>query len=947
MTMGLDLFTARVVQGAALVERGLSDFKDWSKEMMRRYGEDLEPHLENIFKAAQALHEQRDHVPGSSPDEVKELVGDYNTPAHMAAVDEATKAPNAVSRTTAMLSSILHGDSPEIRAELKRAAGESAPVTSTLSEESGNSLVRYASAVQAGKDLASSHAGKVLGDYLNDAVFAIKLGATLVEDRLRAIKTGLLKKAAEAAQAGDRDAFQEFFDHANNVTSIIGKEDSPFKTAADYDAALKDPEIQAAIQRHKDLVQPIAEKMHSDLGGKVAQPGIDTGAFVNLEPLDKEGESVGKQMGGGARQGDLTTPYKKGSAHGRQAFGTADNYELNYNDIARRMITGNYEEASKRQMYDQLSKDGLAVIMPPGKPPLINGLKPVSIPIERRGLGGRTIIRNLWVDPRIYPEVIRGMNLDPTFKNAVVSHLSGVTNWLQVRGPVTAIFHMANLMSSIAGSQGGKTVLPDLVRKSHPVAGVVDALAKIYSRARDVVANNQEVRDQIAKISQIGAGRAGFEGAGATSRLIQMIDKSARLVRNDMFDNLVKRGKTADTEANRREFINQVGQYNPRLMGQISSKLKEWGFSPFVVAGQTFNRQALRRVSASPGVKAASTSANIAMRAVELGSLASTLFAVPMAINYGLSGKAFGRPGTPLGAIDTGHTDENGKAIIVDPLQWTGLRRGMRLTGAQAAIQGVQRGEGLSEIADNASRDIVGGFVHPYAGPLINAGITLSTGYNASLYKQAPTARGGQSQLANNALAALKQLNPLVGNALQGASTGQSNVPQPLVDLKNGRFGDAAQGVIQGTARPIMQAVGIKPSSIVTPEQQIRTMAEKFNDSIGKSRDSGGVASPYSPLTTAIRGGDIEHARQELEDLINQKAEQVQGNYTEATKLAIAKREIAEYYTKEGRASFTGSLQRERQFKSSLQGDDATAYQQARNDRRDTMRTVRSLLYGH
>jgi|GEM_PF-4532029 hypothetical protein len=943
----LNIFAARVVQMAARMEQGVTDFARLSKEMLDRYGEEIRPHLENIFRAAQVLHEQKEHVPGASPDDVKELIGDFNTQAHIDAVNKAADTPNSTTRSVGLLSSILHNDNPDIRAGLKKEAGESAPVTSALSEESGNALVRYASEVQGGKALASSHAGKVLGDHLNDADFAKRLGATLVEDRLRAIKTGLLKKAAEAAQAGDRATFQEFLDHANNVTTMIGKEDSPFKTAADYDAALKDPEIQAAIQRHKDIVQPIAQQMHSDLGGKIAQPGIDTGAFVNLEPLDKEGESVGAQLGGGARKGDLTTPLNRGSAHGRQAFGTADNYETNYNDIARRMITGNYAESAKRQLYDQLQKDGLAVIMPSGKPPLINGLKPEMIPVERRALNGQTVIRNMWVDPRIYPEVIRGMNLDRTFKNQIVSHLSNAMNWLQVRGPVTAIFHMANLMSSIAGSQGGKTVLSDLARKVYPAAGVVDALARIYSRARDVVANNQEVRDQLAKISQIGAGRAGFEGASGTSRLIQLIDKSARLVRNDMFDNLVKRGMAVDTEANRREFINQVGQYNPRLMGQISSKLKEWGFSPFVVAGQTFNRQALRRVSATPGVKAASTSANIAMRAVELGSLASTLFAVPMAINYGLNGKAFGRPGTPLGAIDTGHTDSNGKAVIVDPLQWTGLRRGMRITGAEAAIQGVQRGEGLGKIADNATRDIVGGFVHPYAGPLINAGITATTGYNASLYKQAQTARGGQSQIINNAWAALKQLNPLVGNAIQGASNGQQNMPQPIQDLRNGRFSDAAEGVVKGALKPVGEALGIKPSSIITPEQQVRTLAAKFNDSIGKPRDFAGPPSPYSPVTTAIRSGDIDEAKKALDDLVKEKAAQVQGNYTDETKLAIAKREIAEYYRKEALGTFTGSLKSERQFKASLTGDDATAYAKAREDRRDTARSVRSILYGH
>jgi len=80
---------------------------------------------------------------------------------------------------------------------------------------------------------------------------------------------------------------------------------------------------------------------------------------------------------------------------------------------------------------------------------------------------------------------------------------------------------------------------------------------------------------------------------------------------------------------------------------------------------------------------------------------------------------------------------------------------------------------------------------------------------------------------------------------------------------------------------------------------------------------------------------------------VKEKAAQVQGNYTDETKLAIAKREIAEYYRKEALGTFTGSLKSERQFKASLTGDDATAYAKAREDRRDTARSVRSILYGH
>lgn len=950
MTGGMDLFAARAVQGAAVLERGITDFGKWSAEMIRKYGEDLRPHLENLYRVAKELHGEGDRVGNATPDDVKDFVADYRNADHQKLIEDAGKETTPATRTESAMSSLLNEKAPEIKGLLKKLAGESAPRTSALAEESGNALVRYASAAQAGPEIARAHAGIVLGEHIHDPEFANKLGGALVQDRLNGIKAGLLKQAGEAAVAGDRAGAQEFFEHAQNVTSIIGKEDSPFKTPADYEAALKDPEVAAAIQRHKETVQPIALRQHTELGGRVAQSGVDTGAFVNLEPLDKEGESISGPAGRGTRKGDLTAPFKKGTAFGKQAYGTADNYVTDYNEIARRMITGNFEETAKRQLYDQLSKDGLGVILPPGeRPPDINGLAPRKIQIERRGLpsasGARTMIRNMYVDPRIYPEVIRAMNVDETFKGSALSHLSNVLNWLQLKGPVNAAFHIANVLSSIAGSQGGKSVVADLVRKL-PGVNIVDALGKIALRARDVVADSAEVRQEIGKLARIGAGRAPWEGAGATGRLVQLVDKAARLVRSDMYDNMIARGWAKDSEAGRREFVNQIGQYNPRLMGQISAKLKEWGTSPFIVAGQSFNRQALRRVTGSPGITPASTMASVGMRAAELGSMIATLFAVPMSINYALNGNAMGRPGTPLGAIDTGKTADDGKAVIVDPQQWTGMRRGLRLTGANAVASGIMKGESSANIKDSAAKDIAGSFLHPYAGPLVNAGVTLGSGYNASFYRQATKAKAGESQAGQNAVAAIKQLNPMVGNSLQGTNE-QKEGSGTLQDLKNGRIGEAAADALKGAAKPFLDAVGVKEAAVASPEQQVRTRAAQFAENAGlPRRDSGGQPSEYSGLTTAVQVNDLNKARDEMEDLVRTKAAQVQGNLTEATKLAIAKREIADYYAKEARAPFTGSLQNERAFKATLDSDGQTLYSQARNDRRENMQTVRSLLYG-
>lgn len=918
-------FAAYTVKGLANFERGITDFSKWSAEMLKELGEEIKPHLTRLYRAAKELQEEGRHAADASPEALQEYLADFRNGPEDSAATESTPP----SRGRKIMDSFFHGEPPDVTGALKGMAGESAPKTSTLNEEAGNALVRYASAKIAAPEISRSYAGQVLGEHLHDQAFANKLGTVLNEDRLRTIKAGFLKEAADLTAAGDAEGAAEKTAQAANVTTLVGKEGSPLKTEADFKAALADPELKAAIDRHKELVQPLAEKMHVDLGGRKAKPGQNTGAFVNLLPIDETGTELRGGVGKGSGKGDLTAPLKKGSAFNKRSYGSAENYNSDYNEIARAMISGNFSETAKRTLYDKLTDSGLGQILPPGEEaPVINGHPARKIQIERRGLGGRTLIRNLWVDRRIYPEVIRGMGLDETFKSSAVNHLANVLNTIQIKGPVDGVAHIANILTSIAGSQGGKSVVGDLIRRL-PGVNVVDTLTRIFLRARDVVKDSPEIRQELAKVAEIGASRQPHEGAMGLNRLIGMVDKAARLVRNDMYDNLVERGWAKDSESGRREFINQVGQYNSRLMGQMTAKFKEWGLSPFVVAGQTFNRNALRRVSGTPGIQAASTAANVKLRATELAGLAAYLVAIPAAINYALSGKPQGRSGVPFGAIDTGKTDDNGKAIIVDPQQWTGVRRGLRLTGVNSLLASRERGDLPARTADMVARDMIGGFIHPYAGPLVNTALTAATGYNAAMFRQAPKAAPGHSQMAENAVAAAKQLNPFVGNAIEG--------------LQND---GGKTGLVKGLVKPFTSAAGIKAVPVTSNVQDIQTKATQYNDSLGIARYEGGRPSEYLELTKAVRSENPEKATDVLQELIERKAAEIPGNLAESAKLAMAKRAIAEYYRRKASDPFTGSLTRERAFKATLSAEEMAQYNEAKRTNRQTAQSVRRLIYG-
>jgi hypothetical protein len=504
---------------------------------------------------------------------------------------------------------------------------------------------------------------------------------------------------------------------------------------------------------------------------------LNTGAFVNLKAIFEGGEE--NLLRGGGR-GNLMNPLRRPSRFSKTAAGTAEKYETDYRTISQRMIEGNYEESTKRQMYDQLVKDGLAQMKDPGEPaPEIGGKPAVKFTIERKGVPAgenkvRTYVKNLWVRSDLAGEVRQALDVDGPVQRSGIVNAATLLNRIQLAGPTDAVWHTANMLGSIAGSQGGKNVLVDMARKL-PGVNLPDAIGRVVASSIKVLAKTPEVQRQIAELADIGAMRS--KGVAKEGRLaaitnfnhnvISMVDKAGRLVRDDMYKNLVSRGLVEDTPSNRREWVNQMGQYNGRLMGQFQRFFKDAGFSPFVVAGRNFNRMAMRRITMDPGIKAISPKAAVEMRAIEAFGTIATLFAIPALANYLLTGTPAGRPGTKMGQIDTGK-DDQGKHVVIDPAQWTGHRRGLRISGLQAVIEGAQRGETRGRIRQEVIRDILGGVVHPWAGPSVSAVSVGVTGYSPTFYKESENPK----DYGANITAALKQLNPTAGAFLKGDAKG-------------------------------------------------------------------------------------------------------------------------------------------------------------------------------
>lgn len=667
---------------------------------------------------------------------------------------------------------------PVLRQTFNALSGKTLPKTLAHSEDAANAVVRYASTKVYAPLEARNLDAQVRGEkFYKDEAFDSKLGTVLAEGQLRGLKADLnaAGKTAEAAK----------------VRSLIGGPDSPLKTEADYQAALKDPEIVSAIDRHKRLVQPIAEQQHERLGGKLRSADPATGAFVNMQAVTGD-ESP---MGTGAK-GALTEPLRKSSRFTKAFSGTAAVYETRYSALLERMVKGNLSENLKRDAYDALVKNGLAIELPAGsRQPEIGGKPAVRLTIERKGVprfeaggelvGARTHTKDLWVRRDVYREVRNALDVDldasqPWFARAI--------NAVQLAAPTDAFFHSANWLMALAGQPRGKALVADMARQI-PGVNVLEATARVMGKAHEVVADSPEIRKQLAEIASIGGGRSPHpEAEGGISRLAQKVnpfamlgkgvmigDQAARLVLDDIYKSAADSGLTTYSEAAHRDFINQVGQYNPRLMGKVQRDMRSIGLSPFVVAGRNFNRLAIQKLLQMPAYKAADTNARVRMLATTLTGTTLTL-ATPALWNFLKTGQAFPK-GVPLGAF-YGGKDSDGDTWYVDPLKWTGIRRGLRITGLDALGTGVRDHQAWDKVLGHIYHDVLGGALHPWAGPVVDAAVVATTGYGATGYRESPHAKKDQDQYVLNVKTALSHINPALGGMIDAGHRGAKTVPE-------------------------------------------------------------------------------------------------------------------------------------------------------------------------
>ena len=108
----------------------------------------------------------------------------------------------------------------------------------------------------------------------------------------------------------------------------------------------------------------------------------------------------------------------------------------------------------------------------------------------------------------------------------------------------------------------------------------------------------------------------------------------------------------------------------------------------------------------SPGVEGANKTATAKMMANNLLGLVSALVVAPVLGNLKTTGTWHGREGVPVGAWDTGKTGPDGEPVYIDVAQLYLVRRGLRISGANAVVSDLQKGKSLKEAAIHGGLDI-------------------------------------------------------------------------------------------------------------------------------------------------------------------------------------------------------------------------------------------------
>jgi hypothetical protein len=722
---------------------------------------------------------------------------------------------------------------------IRRYSGRMFPTLTRLARGTGEKGATYISSKIWAVEKAGELARTITG---GDKILDLKLGALLTEDNLRSLaaKAAGMPQVAGAAEphVSNKGLNESQIAKIKAVSTTIGAEGSPFQTEADYQAALRDPTIQAALQRVKAQYGPIIDELFRKAQGlasdaELAQRGFRTGVRINLMAVDPNAADREGMVITGSKQGNLRNPMRGKTPFSKEATGTGNAYETRFSKIIENSLGRTADISFKNDFIASLKQSGLAQTGIKGQ--LVSIGKHTARPLPLSGH------EDLFVRSDVYGEVRQAFDVDSKEHNALLRGAADLFNKTALASLSEAAYHLGNQASVLTRAPGTGLVLPKLLQKTW---GLIVHDPTIMAQASELAKMGAWRQDA----PEMGAGSSKFYKytLGIMGRVIGKMDQAGRLVLDDAFKGLAAKGVGLNTETNRRDFINQIGQYNRRAQSKIIALARDTGLGPFATAGTNFYTQGIRSLFLSPGMQATSTFNAARLRAMVAGRFAAVLGAVAV-VNYLRWGQVLGGNGVPVGAIrlEDGTDDQGRKTVrFLDIASLMNVTRGLRAVGARALIEGNRQGKTGPEIASDAAKDAVVSALGPFEGPIVRAGAIAVTGYDTSGFPVGPPVAADENAPLAHLKAAALAANPLVAHFTDYTKSGY--VGKFQVQERKSR--SVAEQIAS------REAIARVPRGSQTRAEMDETAAERgYRESWAKG--------DKAPLIEAYKRGDLNEQR--------------------------------------------------------------------------------------
>lgn len=645
--------------------------------------------------------------------------------------------------------------------------------------------------------------GEAQAELLNDqvqpessATLDLIAGAVYTEMQLRNTKAHYQSLADKALMAGDHAKAKEYAELAAGVGTNIGAD--PLPREQDFQEWSKNQEVVDILARADQIITPVTEGLFREAlgmkpgeaipaGTMIDRPGIPKLSLVSLRstdvtPAEKLMGALPAESGpSGPGRGNLRRHQATKLGASKQRTGSAEHgYESSLREIVRRNLVDRQVNADKNQFFRTWEAEGVGRMVKPGEK-LPDGWKKLES-VKPFAQDGKT---DFQVKEGAYPDARQ--LLEPKEQKWQFPLLVAST-WANLRSAADFVAHTKNVLTQ--WTRGAR-------------------LRDIADGLKGQILGDETIRREIVELARLsalserhldlGTGLGRFDPSHYAGKVLGIMDRAVRVASLRAYDRMVKRGLDIDnTDAGRRDFINQIGNYSKLTQNRAVAWLRELGIGPFATAGTTFWVHGLRTLALRPGVRSKTWSSQVQLHAEMLARVA-VLPVTAAILNYAMFGRADGDDNTPWGAVKL--SSEGGRTNYFNLTALSGLDRGAREVGLKAMLEGSRpgakkAGATIGSKLDHARRDITEAAIHPAIGPGVNVLSVAATGEDAlghikSHKLTAAEKKAGESQAAYDALAAIFESNSILESFAKPWVTEQLGVkPSEGEKKREGSLGD-------------------------------------------------------------------------------------------------------------------------------------------------------------